>query len=234
MRRIVILFASLVISIGCYAGSLNHISNAQADQGLKQALEQGATAAVNQLSQPGGFLDNPAVKIPLPPNLQKLAAIMRTFGQGQAFDQLDTTINQAAAASVPAARKLLIDAVRQMSLTDAKQILTGGDTAGTEYFRQHSEAQLQQAFLPIVSGYTDKLGLARQYDRLAGQAAQFGLVSQQDASIESYVTQKTLDALYRVIGDQERALRADPIGYTSHIASQYGRSVLQSVFGALQ
>ena len=234
MRRIVIFFATLVISIGSYAGTLNNISNAQADQGLKQALEQGATAAVNQLSQPDGFLNDPKLKIPLPPKLQKLAGIMRAFGQGQAFDQLDVTINRAAAASVPAAKKLLIDAVRQMSLTDAKQILTGGNTAGTEYFRQHSQTQLQQTFLPIVSSYTDKLGLAQQYDRLAGQAAQFGLVSQQDASIESYVTQKTLDALYRVIGDQEQALRADPIGYTSHIASQYGRALLQRVFGALQ
>ena len=144
------------------------------------------------------------------------------------------TINRAAEASVPAAKNLLVRAVKKMSLTDAKNILMGGETAGTEYFRQNSETQLQQTFLPIVTRYTQKLGLTQQYNQLAGQAAQFGLVKQEDASIERYVTQKTLNGLYLTIAEEEKALRANPIQYTAGMASKYGSSILKTVFGALQ
>ncbi len=234
MSRIIGFLMASLISAPLFAANLDNITDTQANSGLKQALEQGAIRAVSQLGRTDGFMDNPQIKIPLPPAMQQVEGIMRTLGQGRAFDELDLAINRAAEASVPAAKTLLVSAVRKMSLTDAKNILMGGDTASTEYFRKNSETQLQQTFLPIVTRYTQKLGLARQYNQLAGQAAQFGLVKQQDASIERYVTQKTLDGLYLTIANEEKALRANPIQYTAGMASKYGSSILKTVFGALQ
>lgn len=231
---IVIFFIALVTSTVALAAGIDNITDAQANTGLKQALIQGANNAVSQLGRNGGFLDNPQVRIPLPPGLQKAEGVMRMLGQGQAFDDLNVAMNRAAEAAVPAARTLLVNAVRNMTLTDAKGILTGGDTAGTEYFRQNSETKLQQTFMPIVSRYTRKLGLAQQYNQLAGQAAQVGLVNQQDASIERYITQKALDGLYLTIANEEKSLRADPVQYTSNIASKYSSNLLKTVFSALQ
>lgn len=234
MSRIIGFLMASLISAPLFAANLDNITDTQANSGLKQALEQGAIRAVSQLGRTDGFMNNPQIKIPLPPAMQQVEGIMRTLGQGRAFDELNLTINRAAEASVPAAKTLLVSAVRKMSLTDAKNILTGGNTAGTEYFRKNSETQLQQTFLPIVTRYTQKLGLAQQYNQLAGQAAQFGLVKQEDASIERYVTQKTLDGLYLTIANEEKALRANPIQYTAGMASKYGSSILKTVFGALQ
>jgi hypothetical protein len=135
-------------------------------------------------------------------------------------------MNRAAEAAVPEAKQLLVDAVRKMSVQDAKKILTGGDTAGTEYFKRSTQTQLQSRFLPIVKKATDRVGLAQQYNSLAGQGARLGLVKQDQATIEGYVTQKALDGLYFMIGEQEKAFRHDPIGASSDI--------VRKVFGALK
>jgi hypothetical protein len=113
-----------------------------------------------------------------------------------------------------------------MSIKDAKQILTGGDTAGTEYFKRNTQSQLAQRFLPIVKKATDRVGLAQQYNSLAGQGAQLGLIKKDDASIEQYVTRKALDGLYLMIGEQEKAFRQNPVGASSDIVKR--------VFGALR
>jgi hypothetical protein len=234
MSKIIGFLLTSFFSTSLLAANLDNITDTQANSGLKQALEQGAVKAVSQLGRTDGFMNNPQIKIPLPPAMQQVETVMRTLGQGRAFDELDLTINRAAEASVPAAKTLLVSAVKKMTVTDAKNILMGGDTAGTDYFRKNSETQLQQTFLPIVTRYTQKLGLAQQYNQLAGQAAQFGLIKQEDASIERYVTQKTLDGLYLTIANEEKALRANPVQYTAGMASKYGSSLLKTVFGALQ
>jgi len=134
-------------------------------------------------------------------------------------------MNRAAEAAVPEAKVLLVDAVKQMSLDDARQILTGGDDAATQYFKRVSYDKLQQRFLPLVKQKTDHAQLAKQYNELAGEAAKFGLVDAKDANVEGYVTRKALDGLFLVIADEERAIRKDPLGQSSKI--------LRSVFGAL-
>ena len=127
---------------------------------------------------------------------------------------------------MPEAKQLLTDAVRKLSVQDAKGILTGGDTAATDYFRRATRTQLTQRFLPIVKRATDRVGLAQQYNSLAEQGAALGLVKDDEASIERYVTQKALDGLYFMIGEQEKALRRDPVGATS--------SIVRRVFGAIR
>jgi hypothetical protein len=213
MRMILGLLAGAVILSAGSAGALDlsSVSNQEAAVGMKDALTQGATKAVELLGRQDGFLGNTKVKIPLPDNLRRIESGLRLLGMKRQADELVVAMNRAAESAVPEAQALLVDAVRKMSLQDAKGILTGGETAATEYFRRATSAELTRRFLPIVTAWTDKVGLANQYNGLVDQASQLGLVGK-DERIENYVTRKALDGLYLVIAEQERAIRRDPVG----------------------
>jgi hypothetical protein len=225
LKRLVGGIAVLAIS-GTSAAGLDDITHAEAVRGLRQALTDGSVAAVAKLGAHDGFYANPKVKIPLPPSLQRVERGLRAFGMRREADELVLAMNRAAEAAVPEAKQLLTDAVRKMSVQDAKGILSGGDTAATDYFRHATRPQLTQRFLPIVKNATDRVGLAQQYNSLAEQGAALGLVKEDEASIERYVTQKALDGLYFMIGEQEKAFRRDPVGATS--------SIVRRVFGAIR
>jgi len=225
VRHIVACLSFLLIG-NAAAATIADLSNAEAVRGLKQALNDGSAAAVARLGVENGYFANPNVKIPLPPSLQRVERGLRAFGMRRQADELVLTMNRAAEAAVPEAKQLLVDAVRTMSVQDAKGILGGGDTAATEYFQRSTRTQLGRRFLPIVKQATDRVGLAQQYNALAGQGVALGLVKEDQGSIESYVTQKALDGLYFMIGEQEKAFRQDPVGATSDI--------VRRVFGALR
>ncbi len=205
---------------------LGALSDSQVGQGLKDALGRGVDVAVSTLGRRDGFWGSPQWRIPLPPALQQASSLMRMAGLGAQADALQLAMNRAAEAAVPEARSLLVSAVRQMSITDAKNILTGGDHAATDYFRAKTQSQLQRSFLPIVHQQTRKVGLAQTYDQYASEAARFGLVRQDQASIDQYVTQQALDRLYQAIGDEEKSIRADP--------AAAGSALVRKVFGAVQ
>lgn len=209
-----------------WALSVADLSNADAASGVKAALAKGAEAAVGLLGRPDGFLGNPQVRIGLPGQLEDAAKLMRKFGQGQRIDELVTTINRAAEAAVPMGKDLLVGAVKNMTVTDAKNILTGGDTAVTRFFADKTRAPLGERFLPVVNQATEKVGLTQQYNAFAGKAAGFGLLRKEDANLAQYVTGKTLDGLYFMIGEEERKIRQDPVGT--------GSALLQKVFGAVR
>ena len=225
------IFSSLILATYQQAwalsvGDLAGISNKDASTGLKTALEKGALAAVALLGKPDGFFGNDKVRIPLPGFLQDAAGILKTLGQGQRIDELMLSINRAAEAAVPMGKDLLVSSVRNMSVADAKNILTGGETSVTSFFAEKTRTPLSGTFLPIVTRATEKVGLANKYNELAGKASGFGLVKKEDANIQQYVTGKSLDGLYLIIGDEERKIRQDPIGS--------GSAILQKVFGALK
>jgi hypothetical protein len=207
------------------ASGVDALSSADINAGLKEALTRGVDAAVAQLGQANGFFGNPALKIPLPPALQKVEKTMRMFGMGKQADELVLAMNRAAETAVPEAKTLLVAAVKDMTLEDAKGILTGGKTSATDFFRKKTEATLTERFGPIVKQTTDKVGLAQQYNQFAGLAAQFGLIDKKQANVDQYVTQQTLDGLYTVIGEKEAAIRANPM--------QAGSDLLKQVFGAV-
>ena len=209
-----------------HALSLADISRTEAGNGLQAALESAATAAVGLLGQNGGFLDNPKVHIPLPGQLEKAAQMLRNFGQGKRIDELVTTMNRAAESAIPAGKDVLVGAVRSMTVDDAKKILTEGDTSVTHFFAEKTRIPLGEKFLPIVTQATQKLGLVQQYNALAGKAAGFGLLRSEDAKLEPYVTGKTLDGLFLVIGEQEQKIRQNP--------AAAGSAIVQKVFGALR
>ncbi len=207
------------------AGGVDALNPAEINSGLKEALVRGAETAVAQLGKPDGFFGNPAFRIPLPSSLKKAEKAMRLFGMGKQADDLALSMNRAAEAAVPEAKTLLAGAVKDMSLEDAKGILTGGNTAATDFFRKKTETKLTERFAPIVKATTDKVGLAQQYNKFAGAASRFGMVDKNQANIEQYVTQQSLDRLYKVIGEQERAIRANPLAA--------GSDLLKKVFGAV-
>lgn len=212
-RHAALLLASLPLASVALAQAnvLAQLTNADAASGVKAMLAQGAGAAVDLLGRSGGFMANPLVRIALPGQLQKAARLMRQFGLGAQVDGVETAMNRAAEQAVPQGKEVLMNAISSMSVVDAKNILTGGDTSVTDFFSQRTRASLTERFSPIVRQTTDRVALAQQYDQLAGQAARFGLLKQQDANLSGYVTGKTVDGLFTVIGQQERALRQDPI-----------------------
>lgn len=205
---------------------LSGLTNVEASSGLKTALEKGALAAVALLGKPDGFLANPKVRIALPGYFEDAAKLLRNFGQGARIDELVTSINRAAEAAVPMGRDLLVSAVRSMNVNDAKKILTGGQTSVTRFFADKTREPLGVKFLPVVTQATEKVGLATQYNQFAAKASSFGLVKKEDANIQQYVTGKSLDGLYLVIGEEEKKIRQDPMGS--------GSAILGKVFGALK
>jgi hypothetical protein len=223
---------SLTALVGCFflgsafALGLADLTNQDAARGIKGALEKGAASAVDRLGVPGGFLNNPKVKIPLPPALDEIAKGMRMLGQGKEADELIETMNRAAEQAVPEARVLLVHAVKTMSVEDAKNILTGGDNSVTQFFRAKTSEPLAVKLLPIVKRETDRVGLAQKYNQFAGQAQKLGLVKEDSAKIEQYVTHKALDGLYLMIGEEEHAIRENP--------AAAGSAIVAKVFGALR
>ena len=217
---------TLMVWQRAYALSLSDLSGADASLGVKTALEKGALAAIGQLGRQDGFLGNPKVRIPLPGYLDKAAGLLRSLGQGQRVDELVTSLNRAAEAAVPMSKDLLVDAVHTMSVTDAKKILTGGDTSITDFFADKTREPLHIKFLPVVNQATEKVGLVDTYNKVASKAAGMGLMKASESNVQEYVTGKTLDGLYLMIGEEEKKIRQDPVGT--------GSALLKKVFGALR
>ena len=220
------IFAALVVTFaGPALGQLDRLTQRDALAGLKAALERGAQTAVATLGRADGFLGNPQVKIPIPQSLERTERLARRLGFGNEVDELVVAMNRAAEAAVPEARKLLVDSVKKMTAKDAKAILTGGDTAATEYFRRTTDKTLHARFLPIVMRATEKVGVAQRYKEFAQPAAALGLVKAEHADLDEYVTRKALDGLYFMLGEEEKKIRKDPIGT--------GSAILRKLFGAL-
>ena len=225
MLRSTLLLAGLLACANAMALSLGDLSQKDATGGLKDALTQGAQVAVKQLGTPGGFSNNPEVKIELPGKLGKVASKMKAFGMGDQVDQLETSMNQAAETAVVQAQPILVNAVKNMSVDDAKGILSGGNDSATQYLNKSSREQIRAKFLPIVKQATDKVGLAQKYNAFAGQAATFGVLDAKSANVENYVTEQALDGLFDMIGKQEATIRQNPAAAATSLAKK--------VFGSL-
>jgi len=226
VARVLGCLAALVIPAAASAAGLADISNRDAINGLKEALARGSQAAVARLGVEDGFLKNDSVKIPLPPSLRSVEAVMRSIGMGPQANELVLRMNRAAEAAVPQARALLVDATRKMSVQDAKGILTGGDDAATQYFRRATSEPLAKQFQPIVKKAMAKVRIAEKYNEIAASGARLGLVKDEDANLEDYVTRRALDGLFVVIAEEEKKIRKDPAGAAS--------SIIKKVFGAIR
>jgi hypothetical protein len=206
---------------------LAQFSTQEQIESLKQALTQGAQTAVSNLAKKDGYLGNNKVRIPLPDSLNKADKAMRRIGMGKYPDELITSMNRAAEAAVPEAKKLFVGAIKKMTVSDAKGILTGSNDAATRYFRKNTETQLDARFKPIVGKAMKKVKLAQTYDRFAGKGAKFGLVDKRDANLENYITRKAMNGLFLMMAEQEKDIRAHPLQATGELAKKIFAAIRQ-------
>jgi hypothetical protein len=225
MPRLLLGLTALFLCLSAQALGLADISGSDATGGLKEALIQSSGAAVGKLGVADGFLGNPKVKIPLPDSMKKAERAMRMLGMEKKADDLVIRMNRAAEAAVPEAKALLVNSIKQMSVDDAKSILTGGDDSATQYFKKTTSKPLTEKFLPIVQKATENVQLAQQYNKFAEAGSRFGLVKKDQTNLEQYVTQKTLDGLYLMMADEEKSIRKNPMGAASDL--------VKKVFGSL-
>lgn len=219
---------TLIVPNSAFALAIDGISDKDADLGVKAALERGATVAVSLLGKPDGFWGNEQLRIPLPDWIKRFERAIKVLGRAKDVEAMRIGVNRAAEQAVPQAKALLIAAVKGMSVQDAKAVLTGGNNSVTQFFQEKTQATLGQKFLPIVSGVTSRIGLAQQYNSLAEQVQQTGLVKlpADQQRVESHVTKRALDGLYFMIGEEEAKIRGNPLEASSEI--------LKRVFGAMK
>jgi len=219
-------------SSGTNAGLAGFSENQVADA-LKQALGNGVTTAITNLGKPGGFLDNPKVKIPMPEKLASVEKALRSMKQDKYADEFVTTMNRAAEAAVPEALPIFTDALKSMSIEDAKKLISGGDDSATQFFRAKGEKQIQEKMMPIIKEATAKTGVTSAYKKVLDQAAGGGgsflnklKVNTSSLDVDSYVTQKASDGLFKMIAEEEKRIRENPAARTTQL--------LENVFGAIK
>lgn len=198
------------------------LSNDKIIAGLKQALQVSTSKAVALIGKPDGFLKNDAIKIVLPPRLETIGRGLRMAGMGSKVDELEIGMNRAAEQATPQAKQIFLAALRKMSFDDARHILTGNDTAATEYFKRASSADLTTAFSPIVHQSMTKVGVVQQYDRVIKEAPGGNFIAS-EFDLDKYVVGKTLDGLFYELGEEEKKIRKNPMAQTT--------ALLKEVFG---
>ncbi|MFC1602419.1 DUF4197 domain-containing protein [Pseudomonadota bacterium] len=205
--------------------SISNLASDEIAAGLREALEKGVAIAVDLLGQTDGFFGNPKVHIPLPEHLQQVSSGLRMLGQEQYADEFELTMNRAAEAAAPEAKAIFMDAIRSMSIEDAKKLLDGPDDAATQYFRKVGETRLRESMQPVIQQATSEAGVTNAYNNLVKRLDLLGdMVDTQSLDLNHYVTDKALDGLFLMIAEEEKRIRENPIERTTDL--------LKKVFGA--
>jgi len=220
-RGFALISALLLSAISAFAQGA--LSDSKIASGLKEALQVGATNAVKLTGKPDGYFANPAIKILLPKNLRPVETGLRAVGYGPKVDSFVLSMNRSAEAAAPAAKKIFLDAILSMSFDDARKILSGSDTAATDYFKQKTTPQLTTAFSPIVKKTMEQNSVTKQYEALTGKAQSLPFMKNENFDITSYVTSQALNGLFYMLGQEEKKIRKDPAAQTT--------SLLKEVFG---
>lgn len=208
---------------GAAQGIAGALTSQQASGGLKEALTKGVSTAVSSTGRPGGYFDNAAIKILMPPKLQTVEKGLRGMGMGPKVDEFERSMNTAAEQAAPAAKSILMDALRAMTFDDARQIVAGGNTAGTQYFKRTTSDKISAAFKPIVDQSMDKAGVTTKFQDLMGHAPSMPFMKTPTVDINAYVLEKAVDGLFVVMGDEETKIRTNPAAQVTPL--------LKSVFG---
>jgi len=199
------------------ASAAGYNNQAQLVRGIKEALELGSNRAATSLSATGGYANNPLYRIELPANIQPIASKLRQFGLGSQLDSVEKLMNQGAEKAAIEAKAVFIDAVRNMSVTDALGIVRGGNTAASTYFRTQTEASLRQRYLPIIQQNLQQIGFYNQYQQLLGTYKMLPLANKPDLDLEQHVLNAALDGLFKQVAVEEQLIRKDPVGRGSQI-----------------
>jgi hypothetical protein len=191
-------------------GGGNGLTNDEIVNGLKEALEVGTGNAVQTVAQTDGYFSNPQIKIPLPENVQTVEKLLRATGFAGQVDAFELSMNRAAERAAPEARSIFGDAIRQMTFTDAREILDGPDDAATSYFQSKTTERLQALFKPITHQAMSEVGVTRNYQTLDAKIKTIPLADQSGFDLDQYVTDKALDGLFLMLAEEERKIRQDP------------------------
>lgn len=240
-RSLAVLFTVILLSAGCLAQSpLDQIwrkittqrsttlTDDKITAGLREALKVSTTKAVATTGRPDGFLKNEAIKILLPEKLRTAGRGLRLVGLGPQLDELEVGMNRAAEQAAPEAKQIFLNALMQMSIDDAQGILSGNETAATEYFRSKSSADLATAFKPMVHRSMQNVGVVQQYEQLTQNSIAATLLRNQKFDLDSYVVGQTLDGLFYMLGQEEKQIRRNPAAQTTAILKEVFGSRLQS------
>ena len=190
--------------------SMASLTSSQAGDGLKEALSRGVSTAVSSTGRPGGYFDNAAIKIVMPPKLQSIEKAMRAAGMGPKVDELIKSMNSAAEEAAPAAQAIFMEALRSMTIEDAKGIVTGDKTAGTEYFKRTTSGKVSDAFRPVIDKSMEKVGVTAQFKDLMANAPSLPFMKTPNIDINAYVLDKAVDGLFLVMGQEEVKIRTNP------------------------
>jgi len=209
-----------ISGFGNKASSASGLSDAQIGSGLKDALSVGTEKAVKLVAKPGGYLENQEIKILLPENLRPVEKVLRGAGQGPKIDGFVASMNHAAESAAPEAEKIFAGAVKEMTIDDARKLLSGNDTAITDYFKSKTSGQLATAFRPHVETAMQANGVTQQYNALVGQAPKMPFMKSSSLDINSYVVNKALDGLFYMLGQQEKQIRTNPAARSTALLKQ--------------
>lgn len=230
LRKLAVLIVIATLLLGGWLLATSapaQLSESDAARGIRAALERGSEVAVSNLGRTDGFLGNPKVRIGLPAFLNSTFKMHRGLGgDSSKVDELVTAMNRAAEAAMPEARTLLLNAIRTMSIDDAKRILKRGDDSVTRYFADKTRGSLNERLLPVVTRHSERLALADKYNAMIGRAAVSGSLNKDDDGIPQYITAKALDGLYLTIAEEEKKIRSNP--------DATGNLILRQVFGGLR
>ncbi len=203
------------------ATSNTHSSNldlATIISGLKEALTVGSERAVASVSKPGGYLKNADIHIPLPPQIEKVGSLMRQFGMESLANEFETSLNRAAEKAAPQAADILVNAIKAMSINDAKNILNGPDDAATQYFKKHTGDQLRSLFKPTIDKSLDQVGSTKYYNQLTDKIADVPVVGENiNINLPDYVTEQALDGLFTMLASEEKKIRENPTARTTEL-----------------
>lgn len=200
------------------------ITPTEAAQAIRQALDQGTGKGIGVLNQPDGFMGNEAYKLVLPPDARKIENTLRQVGFTALVDKAILQINRAAEDAVGFARPIFLEAIRNMTIADALNIIKGPRDAATEYFREKTTPQLKAAFLPVVKSSLEKFSATKYYTDVVNTYNNFPTtLNKLNPDLPSYVVDKTVSALFDQIAKEEVNIRNNPLARTTDI--------LKKVFG---
>ena len=191
--------------------------------GLKEALSLGTDKAVKNVSRIDGYFGNEIIKILMPEKIQKVADVLRKVGYQKEVDDLILSMNRAAEKAAPMATSYFVGAIKEMSFDDARKILNGGDTAATEFFKRKTSDKIAASFKPVVSSSMNEVGVTKKYKDMMGKYESLPFVDKESIDLDSYVTNKAVDGLFYMVGQEEKKIRTDPAARVTDL--------LKTVFG---
>jgi len=216
-------FDDILRGVGTGTSSKGEIDDSTIASGLKEALSIGTEKAVSSVSQVDGYFGNQMIKIMMPDKIQKVAEVLRQVGYQKEVDEFVLSMNRAAEKAAPKAISFFGDAIKEMTFEDARDILNGGNTSATEFFKNKTHDKIYEAFKPIISSSIDEVGVTRSYKEMMGQYNSLPFMGKESMDLDHYVTTKAMDGLFYIVGQEEKKIRTDPAARATDL--------LKSVFG---